>query len=122
MTTTTATTTIVTDRARCTSQARRPAPMRLTRRGRAVLVGLGLAVAAGVGSVAGQAVAGQEVATPTAATTTVVVAPGESLWTIADTIAAPDQDVRDVVSAIADLNDLDGLGVQAGAELLLPAS
>ena len=94
--------------------------MRLTRRGRLVLVGLGLALAAGAGSIAGQAVAEAPLAEQ--ATTTVVVGPGDSLWTIAQGIAAPGEDVRDVVSGLAELNELDGLGLQVGEELLLPAS
>ena len=97
-----------------------PARMRLTRRGRIVLVGLGLALAAGAGSVAGQAVA--EAPPVEEATTTVVVGPGDSLWTIAQGITAPGEDVRDVVSSLAELNELDGLGLQVGEELLLPAS
>lgn len=94
--------------------------MRLTRRGRLVLVGLGLTLAAGAGSIAGQAVAEAPLAEQ--ATTTVVVGPGDSLWTIAQGIAAPGEDVRDVVSGLAELNELDGLGLQVGEELLLPAS
>lgn len=96
------------------------ARMRLTRRGRIVLVGLGLALAAGAGSVAGQAVA--EAPPVEQATTTVVVGPGDSLWTIAQGITAPGEDVRDVVISLAELNELDGLGLQVGEELLLPAS
>lgn len=96
------------------------ARMRLTRRGRIVLVGLGLALAAGAGSVAGQAVA--EAPPVEQATTTVVVGPGDSLWTIAQGITAPGEDVRDVVTSLAELNELDGLGLQVGEELLLPAS
>ncbi|PWD50040.1 hypothetical protein C8046_04490 [Serinibacter arcticus] len=94
--------------------------MRLTRRGRVVLVGLGLAVAAVAGSVAGQAVAGAPAVEQ--ATTTLVVAPGETLWTIAEGITAPGEDVRDVVAVIAELNEMDSFSLMAGEELLLPVS
>lgn len=103
-------------------QSARPgtARLRLTRRGRVVLAVAGLLMAGGVGSIMTQAAA--DPAVDAGATTTVVVAPGESLWTLAEEIAAPEDDVRDVVAAIADLNDLDGLALLAGQELLLPAS
>ena len=94
--------------------------MRLTRRGRVVLVALGLALAAGIGSIATQAVA--EGPAIEAATTTVIVAPGQTLWSIASSITSPGEDVRDVVNAIADLNAMGNLELRAGDELLLPAS
>lgn len=94
--------------------------MRLTRRGRVVLVALGLVLAGGIGSVATQAVA--EGPAVEAATTTVIVAPGETLWSIASSIAEPGDDVRDVVAVIADLNELASLELRAGEPLLLPAA
>ena len=78
-------------------------PLRLTRRGRrlartvivllALLTALVLSVAARSSSVeAGNA-------RPSVATTTVVVQPGQTLWTVARTIA-PDADVRETVARI----------------------
>lgn len=97
----------------------RPAPMRLTRRGRAVLVGLAALVAFGIGTMADQAQAGQQ---PVEVVTfTHIVAPGETLWGLASEIAG-DGDVRDVVAQLADLNALSSTELIAGQELLLPVS
>jgi LysM repeat protein len=48
------------------------------------------------------------------------VAPGESLWSVAQRIA-PGRDPRPVVDQIRRLNHLPGVGVQAGQQLLLPS-
>lgn len=49
----------------------------------------------------------------------VTVESGQSLWTIAERLA-PHADPRDVVSAIADLNGLDGSIVTPGESLAIP--
>jgi LysM repeat protein len=107
------------------SRTASPAPsLRLTRRGRAVLVLLlaGLLLAAfSTGRSATQAAdvaGGAGAATPPAQ---VVVQPGESLWSLAERVA-PQNDPRQVIAQIQRLNDLDGSGIQAGQLLLLPVA
>jgi hypothetical protein len=99
----------------------RPAgPVRLTRRGRlvATLVLLAGFLAGGVLLAGGLASAGTE---PGAAATAerVTVAPGETLWGIAER-EAPGTDPRDTVAEILELNHLQSSAVEAGSVLLLP--
>jgi LysM repeat protein len=49
----------------------------------------------------------------------VTVAPGETLWAIANEVA-PDDDPRDTVQRILDLNALESSGVQAGQRIAVP--
>ena len=91
--------------------------MRLTLRGRVVLVALAALLAFGIGSVADRAQATQAV--EPASYVTVVVAPGESLWTIASSIAG-DRDVRDVVAMLLEINDLATSDLLIGQTLLVP--
>jgi len=94
-----------------------PASIRLTRRGRLVLmVLLAIALVALLG-VTRTAVAWAEPSGPT--TRTVVVQAGDSLWEIARTVD-PQRDPRAVIAEIEDLNDLDA-AVVAGQALLVPA-
>lgn len=92
--------------------------LHLTRRGRAVLVLLALLVVA-AGVMGGRAVADA----PQRATevTTHAVQAGETLWEIATDVAAPGEDVRDVVLRLQELNALADGSLQAGQVLLLPA-
>jgi nucleoid-associated protein YgaU len=53
-------------------------------------------------------------------TTEWVVQPGDTLWTIAETVA-PDTDPRDMIARIVQLNDLPDSSVQAGQTLRIPA-
>ena len=46
---------------------------------------------------------------------------GDSLWTIAEAVAAPNEDVRGVVASIRSLNDLDGSLIHPGDVLVVPA-
>ena len=88
-----------------------PGPLRLTRRGRIVLIGAPLVLLAVVllslsgffnsPAKASDSAAGLAV-TPAV---TVTVQPGQSLWAIAGTVA-PDRDARDVVADIVQLNNL----------------
>lgn len=94
------------------------APMRLTRRGRVVLVLLAFALVVALGSIAGRALAARPVVEP--AYQVIVVAPGQTLWGIASEIASPDEDVRDVVAQLASLNELDSVALIAGEELRVP--
>ena len=97
--------------------------LRLTRRGRTLIVLLlaGLLLGAfSLGQDATQAagVAGDS-ATPALEQT--VVQPGESLWSVARRIA-PDNDPREVVAQIRDLNELASAQLVPGQQLLLPVS
>ena len=105
--------------ARCDSSgACTPGVLRLTRRARrllAVLVaGVGVAAAAWFGAVleegAGLRLAGGA---------STVVQPGDTLWSIARSVAG-DSDVRGVVDEIQRLNDLEGTVLVPGQVLELP--
>jgi hypothetical protein len=100
---------------------RRAAPIRLTRRGRAVLV---LAVTGGLLggaiSVAESSFAGSGARPPAAPQLRqVVVAPGDTLWGIA-AAAAPGADPRQMVQRITDLNGLTDAPLVPGQQLVLP--
>lgn len=56
-----------------------------------------------------------------AATTSHVVAPGDTLWALAAVLTEPGADVRLVVAEIEELNDLDGATIHPGQVLALPA-
>ncbi|MFP5365321.1 MAG: LysM peptidoglycan-binding domain-containing protein [Actinomycetes bacterium] len=109
-------------------QEERPAPLpplRLTRRGRVVLIGIPLVLlAALLLSLAGffnsPAKASDSMADLAATpTVTVTVQPGESLWGIAASVA-PERDARDVVADIVQLNNLPAGGVHPGQQLFVP--
>jgi LysM repeat protein len=84
----------------------------------ALLVALVTAVVAGVPSVS----AGDTPAVP--ATASVVVQPGQTLWSVAREVA-PGADVRETVARIKDLNNLSGPSsdvVVPGQQLVVPAA
>jgi hypothetical protein len=95
--------------------------LRLTRRGRRVIVGL---VALPI-VIAGFAMAlngGGAVATDSGSSTTfsyVTVEAGQSLWQLAQTLA-PTADPRDVIAEIVSLNQIKG-EIQPGQRLAIPA-
>lgn len=95
--------------------------LRITKRGRAVLlflVALPLVVAAFLFATNG----GGATATLEGSNVPfqfVTVEPGESLWQVAETIA-PSSDPRDVIDAIVKLNALDSADVAAGQQLAIP--
>ena len=97
---------------------RRPAPLRLTRRGRVVLIVLPALLALSGALLA--AAPGAAEAAPREAPRTVVVGTGDTLWTIAERIA-PRTDPRVTVAAIEQANGLAGARVDAGTTLVLPA-
>jgi len=105
-----------------------PAPratrLRLTTRGRRILVAaaaLPAVVALSIAVVSGgSALASRGASAPSGSFTSVTVASGESLWSIAEHVA-PGADPRDVVDAIVRLNALDGVAVAAGQRLSIPA-
>jgi LysM repeat protein len=100
--------------------------VRLTRRGRvarsmalaAVILLLAISVADVVGG--GRARASSADVVVPMSTLSVVVEPGDSLWTIAEQ-AAPTTDPREVVSRIRDLNGLRSNLIQPGQVLLVPS-
>ena len=102
----------------------RPAPghLRLTRRGRLVTAAATMLVAAlaVVGAVSRVGALHETAPLPASAPARVVVAPGETLWSIAERVA-PDRDPRTVVAGIQRLNDLPTPDVRAGETLLLRA-
>lgn len=57
---------------------------------------------------------------PPAPTQSYVVQDGDTLWSVAGTVADPGQDLRPVVGTISDLNHLDGDGIVPGQALLIP--
>jgi hypothetical protein len=103
-----------------TTHATRHGGLRLTRRGRLVLllalVGLILA-AFSLGRVGSQAAPRTAQHAQLGHT---VVQPGETLWAVAKRVA-PGHDPRAVIDQIADLNDLDTSALQAGQLLVVPA-
>jgi nucleoid-associated protein YgaU len=100
--------------------------VRLTRRGRlarslalaAVIVLLVVSVAEVVGGGAARASAASR--TAPVSTLSVVVEPGDSLWSIA-VRTAPTTDPRDVVTRIRDLNGMRSNLIQPGQVLLVPS-
>jgi hypothetical protein len=107
-------------------RAVKPPRLRLTRRGRIVLVGLPLVLLAALllsltGMLNSPAKAadtsGGLSVTPTVSVT---VQPGESLWAIAGAVD-PGRDPRDVIADIVQLNDLDGGRVMPGQQLFVPS-
>ena len=96
--------------------------VRLTRRGRVVVVVAALLVAFAVGVfvTAAGSVATQHEGTP-APTKIVQVGAGDTLWEIASQLA-DDGDVRPMMEQIKQLNALDSADLQAGQRLVVPAS
>lgn len=95
------------------------AGVRLTRRGRVVVVVLLLAVVLAVLTVFGSRSAASGEAGLPVPTRTVEVGPGDTLWGIASDVAAPGE-VRQVVHQIQELNAMPGPGVRVGQEIAVP--
>ena len=99
--------------------ARSRSSVRLTRRGRAVVVLLALLAVLAVGLVvASGSVATDDAGTPEP-TTVVQVGPGDTLWGIASA-AADDGDVAAMMHRIEKLNALDSGMLVSGQKLLIP--
>lgn len=98
-------------------------PIKLTRRGRLVLSTLSFAtmLAISLVSLFGIATSSANASNETtnSTTTQIVVAPGETLWTIAARVN-PEIDPRAVIDQIMDLNVIEGSNVYAGQVLLVP--
>lgn len=94
--------------------------LRMTRRGRNVLLTLitapFIAVALWFGLNGGGATASLD---GTTTFTTVTVQPGDTLWSIAETVA-PTADPRDVIIELMQFNSLTSADVPAGFELAIP--
>jgi hypothetical protein len=93
--------------------------VRLNRRGRLartfVVLSLTVVMAAGFASQSG---AGQDVASTAPSYEIVVVAPGETLWSVAAAYASGD--VQGMVNDIREVNNLTGFDLQAGQKLRVP--
>ena len=98
-------------------------PIKLTRRGRLVLSTLSFAtmLAISLVSLFGIATSSANASNETtnSTTTQIVVAPGETLWTIAARVN-PEIDPRAVIEDIKALNVIEGSEVYAGQVLLVP--
>ncbi|MDO9380383.1 MAG: LysM domain-containing protein [Nocardioidaceae bacterium] len=108
------------------TRARRPvvqpsAPVRLTRRGRLVVLLAALALVALASVVLGSSVVATDEGSAPAVARTVTIQPEQTLWDLARE-AAPGADPRTVVNDIVELNALTGGGdVQPGQRVALPA-
>ena len=99
--------------------AHRPAPVRLTRRGRVLAVLLLLGILLAVLTVFGsQSAATGEAGVPVQ-TRTVEVGEGDTLWMIASEAAEPGE-VREMVHQIEELNALGGSALTVGQEIAVP--
>jgi hypothetical protein len=109
-----------------TAVVTRPAPVRLTRRGRAVVVALALIVSTIAVTVASMAAAGGAQAANHgrpgagyAGMRQIVVRPGQTLWSIAAQVE-PSADPRLVVAQIMTANAMTGTVIEAGQLLWVP--
>jgi hypothetical protein len=100
-----------------------PGPLRLTRRGRVVVAAAAALLVVVVSLVAAGAAQAISHSAPGGAAgrglAQVVVRPGESLWSVAET-ADPDADTRVVIQRIVEMNSLPGDTVFAGQRLWVP--
>ncbi|MCW2533812.1 MAG: Peptidoglycan-binding lysin domain protein, partial [Blastococcus sp.] len=108
------------------TRARRPvagrpaaAGLRLTRRARRLAVVLGLAAGVAIGSWLGPIIAGAGGDLRLAGVQSVVVQPGDTLWSIAADVAG-NGDVREVVDRIQELNGIHDTVLIPGQVVELP--
>lgn len=95
------------------------APLRLTARGRRLVVVLLLLLAVGVVAVAEAVLGSGGTGLELMGTASVVVEPGDTLWSIARDVVG-ERDVREVVDVIQLLNGLDDAAIEPGQVLQLP--
>lgn len=93
-----------------------PHPLRLTRRGVVACVVACVLVSAAMLFLARATLAGRPASSTPASPATVVVEPGDTLWSIARAIA-PDRDPRAEVRVLRDVNDLPGTRLIPGQVL-----
>lgn len=93
--------------------------LRLTRRGKLVVIATALIVLAFLAMVFSSSVVATDQAGSVDDTTTVTVSAGETLWQIAAE-ANPEGDIRDTIDEIVELNSLPGATVQPGTEIAVP--
>ena len=100
-----------------------PSGVRLNRRGRLARTFVVLSLAIVLGSVvSSKAGAGTETGPAKASTfITVTVAPGDTVWSLANRVAT-NGDVRSLVSEIISVNSLDSVDLSAGQRLRIPLS
>ena len=97
--------------------------VRLNRRGRLARTLVVLSLAIVVASVAGgKAGANTEIASQAPASfITVTVAPGDTVWSLANRVS-DGRGVRSLVAAIIEVNGLDSVDVEAGQKIRIPLS
>ncbi|HEY7563605.1 MAG TPA: LysM peptidoglycan-binding domain-containing protein [Acidimicrobiia bacterium] len=59
--------------------------------------------------------------TPEASPSTYLVVSGDTLWEIASGIATPEDDIREVIAVIKEINAMETSSIRAGQTLLLPS-
>lgn len=108
---------------RAAAQSARPVPqggVRLTRRGRVVVLLAALVAVLALGLFFGAgSVASQRAGTPES-TTIIQVEPGQTLWSIASELTPGGDDVRETMFRIKRLNALDSSALDAGQRLRVP--
>jgi hypothetical protein len=92
--------------------------LRLTRRGRVVVIGFFLALAVGVAVLLAPS---SRASDPPGPAPTVVVRSGDTLWSVAER-HQPDQQPLAVIAEIRRLNGLDNYRIYVGQQLALPRS
>ena len=95
--------------------------VRLTRRGRVVVLMAALALVLMAGFFLGSVAVGTDEAGQAPATEIVMVEPGQSLWSIASDLT-DSGDVRTTMREIERLNALDTVALSAGPKLRVPVS
>ncbi|BDZ43866.1 hypothetical protein GCM10025865_31650 [Paraoerskovia sediminicola] len=93
--------------------------LRITRRGRVVVVLVVACLVAVLLTLIGTQASADGPGVP-AEVTQLSVSPGQTLWEIAAGVTAAGEDVRDTIAVIADLNGLDSSVLRAGDRLVVP--
>ena len=93
-------------------------PLRLTRRGRAVVLGL-LVLVASMASAVLFTTASRAESRPATPAPTITVEPGDTLWDIAVRVE-PGRDGQAAVAELRKINRLDSVDLQPGQVLILP--
>lgn len=104
-----------------TSRPQARSTVRLTRRGRLVVLGLALAALLTAAFFLGSVAVGSQTSGQATPTEVVLVGPGDTLWGIAAELNA-DGDVRSTMREIEQLNALESAALSAGQRLRVPVS